>query len=210
MVAVLQSSVFPNNNPPRYITGSSYISSAYKGTGASVTMATGVDYFFPFAVWANVTFSAAQFFNSGVGDNTKNVRIALYKDDGATGGPGTLVTDFGAVTLTGASALRTATASAICSPGMYWGAIASDSNPVIYGMNTFLFASDVGYLPTSTQIEQYIGLITPIAPANLASVQCLKNGRAYASFPSTATAPTSSTTPGGGNTPAVPAVWFKV
>jgi hypothetical protein len=79
-------------------------------SGATLTTTATRAYYIPYFVAEAVTFSSLLTFNQGVGDNTDTYRLAIYANDG-TAGPGTLIQDVGEVTLTGASALRTLSAT---------------------------------------------------------------------------------------------------
>jgi hypothetical protein len=79
------------------------------GGGTLNTTATRL-YYSPFFVGAAVTFTRCYTQNQGAGDNGEVYRTGAYANDGASG-PGTLISDFGEVTLTGATALRTQTIS---------------------------------------------------------------------------------------------------
>jgi len=93
-----------------YDTGVCHLPHYITKTGATLATTSTRAYYIPYFVGEAVIFSSIQTFNQGVGDNGDTYRLAIYANDG-TAGPGTLIQDIGQVTLTGASALRTISAT---------------------------------------------------------------------------------------------------
>jgi hypothetical protein len=92
------------------------------------------------------TLAGGWFYNSGAADSGKNVRMGLWDSSGV------LKKDFGAVALTGASALRSLANSVAVVPGWYQIGLVSDSTPALYGMGGSYLVSGAGNLvPPVTQ-----------------------------------------------------------
>lgn len=126
------SGFFGNQSPPKYLTNVFYLPVGYGGNSNTfVTTATRVHYF-PLPIFHAHTFQGASTFNGGAADNGEKIRLMVFNDsDGAIG---TLAKDFGEITLTGAAAQRNLTSSWAASPGMYWGAVWTETAITMYGM----------------------------------------------------------------------------
>lgn len=186
------SGLFAGKNPPHYITGAYYIPIGYSinTDGYGGTTATRV-YYFPLTVWEARTFAGASVYNIGVGDNGKKIRLMVFNDNGASGGPGTLAKDFGEITLTGAAALRTVTSSWTAAAGFYWGAIWLEQSCTMSVMAAYSYVSAVG-VGTGPNFMNYLGTIT--APTDTAAYAFFYHyvDTAYGAAPATAVAPTGT------------------
>lgn len=203
---------FTGNQPaPRYVTNAYYLPSGYVAGETAMTTTATRCYYFPFAVQHQHTFQSAHVYNSGVGDNGEKIRIMVFRDQ--DGGPGALEKDFGEITLTAASSLRSLASTWTASPGMYWIAVWCDSASGIFGMLTYIAKTDVGSgghgVMTMDQAIGNFGLSSSIASTR-AMTQCHYVDTAYGTAPSTAVAPTASVTitPFSAST-VVPAVFLK-
>jgi len=204
---------FANQNPPGYITGAYYTPIGYmQGSAAVATTATRCSYV-PLAIWANKTFAGVSFYNTSAADTGKKIRIMVFRDDGAAGGPGTLVKDFGEVTLTAAAALRTLGSSWAATPGTYWLAFWGDSSVGVECMVPFGLESLAGF-GFGPAITHFIGNLSAPGTGGTGDLHVFAHyvDTTYGAAPATAVAPTTSqasrpnTTAGVGGTPAV---WLK-
>lgn len=120
---------------PKRAAGRYYLPEGLMAQLTSITkvIAASQYYIAPFYVDRPTTFAGAFAYNSGAGDNGKNLKFAAYSE-AASGGPGTLAKSFGAVGITAASAVRTAASSWSAAPGWYYLEMTSDSNPTMYCM----------------------------------------------------------------------------
>lgn len=189
-----------NNAPFNGLSSPTWITGMQRGphwclddtTTGFATTATRL-YYYPIYFDQVVTLAGARSFNSGAGDNGETYRVGLYFDNAAAGGPGTLAKDFGEVTLTAASALRTLTNSyAITSPGWYWVAVHHSSAANMYAFTSILQVSNVGYVLPN--IARLIGTMTTTAEWGSTSPQPFHYvDTTYGALASTAVAPTAST-----------------
>lgn len=181
-------------NPPRYITGHTYLPYGFQPGGATAATAVNDLYYYPFFVWKTQAFAGAKTFNAGAGDNGETLRLGVYADDGAIGGPGTLLKDFGEVTLTGAAALRTlANAVTLPGPAWYWMAYAANTAATIAAMAPITAATAVGYVsnPMTSMLSGFKLSTQPNATTVANMSHGLFVNTAYGAFAATAVAPTS-------------------
>jgi hypothetical protein len=157
---------------------------------ALTTTATRL-YYYPMFFDRAEALAGALTLNTGAGDNGETYRTGLYFDNGPNGGVAgaTLAVDFGQVTLTAASALRTsATPYQLPSPGWYWLAVHHNTA-----------CSMAAYeAPTSEVIVNFacrnIGTIAANSEWQGGSlVPFLYVDTAYGALASTAVAPTAAT-----------------
>lgn len=178
--------------PPGRVSGFTYLPTNYHLIGSVASAAALNDmYYYPMWIQKTQTFSGAKLWNGGAGDNTKLIRIGVYTDNN---GPASLVHDFGAITLTGASALRTLASSVtLAGPAWYW--ICHASQAFTYtsmGFQTGL--SGVGVEVPSPFITQAFGYSLSTQPSGtaLTNIPCgFYVSTAYGAMASTAVAPTS-------------------
>lgn len=207
------SGFYGNQNPPKYITGAFYPPPSFGGTATTMATTATRIYYVPFNINYSRTFAGVVTYNGGAGDNGEKIRIMMFNDDGAAGGPGTLAKDFGEITLTGASALRTLSSSWAASPGLYWGAFWAETAITMYGMTQGTVGTAVGAAngPVLTHLigdlngagSGFFGLATGV-------VACHYVDTAYGAAPATAVAPTASLTAAWASaTPVVPAFLLK-
>lgn len=195
MVALANGS-FGGAPPPIRMTGKFYTPHHCTADGQTVTISANLIYYVPFYVPATGTYLGCKFFNSGVGDNGKKVRTAVYSES-STGGPGTLQKDFGEVTLTGASAIRTAASTVTLSgPAWYYLALVSDTTPVLYSMSAITSGTVAGQI-TASPIASQLGMFTPTIPGasdRIADSTPIGETASftYGAFNSTATTPTAT------------------
>lgn len=192
---------------PKYITGACYAPDGVGGSATAFATTANRCYYIPFEIFEPVTFASAQAFNGGAGDNGEKFRIMMFKDDGATGGPGTLAKDFGEITLSAASALRTLSSSWAAAAGMYWGAIWHDSASSMYGWLPYTVATAVGFSmgpSTISMLGDFSATPTCFGAIQMSSAHYVDT--AYGAAPATAVAPTASVIlTNGSTTPVVPA-----
>lgn len=174
--------------PPAGVTGAAYNAPGYTSTAGTVTTTANRCYYIPWPIYRPTTFTAAKAFNQGAGDNGEKFRIMFFYD--AAGGPGALAKDFGEVTLTAASALRTLTSTWVVAPGNYWGAIWHDSASAMYGQTPFWTTSAVGAY-AGPSVQNFIGELTSSFSGGSAA-HCHYVDTAYGAAPATAVAPTAS------------------
>jgi hypothetical protein len=146
-------------------------------------------YYYPMYFDRAETLTGARTCNAGAGDNGETYRVGLYFDNGASGGPGTLAVDFGTVTLTAASAVRTLASSyAMTSPGWYWIAVHHNTACSMYcyrvGNSADVNLSrGIGSITSSASVEWDGSALQPFFYVDTA----------YGALASTAVAPTAST-----------------
>ena len=191
MVAIPKASFFfGNQDQPKYITNCFYCPDGYLPNNATVpTTATRV-YYTPFAVHSSHTFQGVSCFNQSAGDNGELIRMMVFTSiDGAVG---TLVKDFGEITLTGASALRTLTSSWAASPGTYWMGHWFNSATDMYGMLPITVATAVGAVHGPT-MSHMIGNFTSNLNAGAGTIAAAHYvDTTYGAAPGTAVAPTAT------------------
>lgn len=168
----------------------------YASDIGTLAMVANTVYYVPYPIFQTETIAGSQIHDSGAGNNGMHVRTALYAQS-ASGGPGALLKDFGAVSLTGTAALHQAANSVTVSgPQMAYLAIVSDSTPTLYTMGFLTTVSSVGDISTyplatllgdigGGSISSALGARFPIVGWNASLT--------YGAFPSTATAPSANT-----------------
>lgn len=193
MVAVSKaSSIYGNQNPPKYITNAYYIPNGYSAPNTA-TFNTTINrcYYVPFSIHSAHTFQGACVHNGGAGDNGEKIRLMVFAD--ADGGPGALVKDFGEITLTAAAALRTLSSSWAAGPGIYWAAIWHETAATMYGMSPFFYGTGVGSAGSGT-----IGMNAALGDKSATALSANRLVAAhyvdttYGSAPATAVAPTAT------------------
>lgn len=190
MVA-LSGGIYGGVKPPRYLSGKVYIPQHVLASSGTLAVTATRRYYVPFFCSFTQTFAGMKTYNSGVGDNGKKIRMGVY-NEATTGGPGTLVAEVSETTLTGASAIRTATGSMTLIGGqMYFLCFTSDTAPTMHVMGHFTSAAgSVAPAPFSTQH----GIFTWDVGSTDSRTQPLGDyvDTAYGALPSTAVAPTAS------------------
>lgn len=179
---------------PGYHTNAAYGGPGQHESGTFNTAATRL-YFSPFVVRGPVTFNRCYTQNSGAGDNTETYRTGLYTND-PTIGPKTLISDFGEVTLTGASALRTQTISVDLSSyvGQFvWLAQHHNTAAAMYGQTA---SSNLGVSGTTfgfNPLDEMFGTLQ-LAFSGFDNAYSFRYvDTAYGALASTAVTPTAST-----------------
>jgi hypothetical protein len=161
----------------------------FDAAAAMTTTATRL-YYYPMYFDRAEVLAGVKTLNGGAGDNGETYRVGLYFDNGATGGPGTLAKDFGQVTLTAASAIRTLSNSyTMIAPGWYWIAVHHNTACSMAAFRAGVVASgvaparNIGALNnTSTTDEWQQGLLLPFFYVDTA----------YGALAATAVVPTNS------------------
>lgn len=199
MVAIAKGSgLFANQNPPHYITNSYYLPIGYLGNGAGVgyDMTATRCYYFPLPIWEAHTFQGASIVNTGAADNGKRIRLMVFNDNGAAGGPGTLAKSFGEITLTGAGAARLLSSSWAATPGDYWGAVWCESGCNLSSMAPFEQFTQAGFAH-GPQLTHFMGSFSVPSSTTVISFGHYV-ATAYGAAPATAVAPnaTYENTPG--------------
>lgn len=214
MVAFPQGSGwFANQNPPGYITNAYYMPIGYYQKDAAYTTAANRCWYVPLAISSSHTFSGACLFNSGAADNGKKFRIMVFADNGAIGGPGVLVNDFGEITLTGAAALRTLSSSWAANPGMYWIAVWGDSSASMEVMAPYGYETLVGF-SVGPGMSSFLGTFTAPVTGGTGDLHTSAHyvDTAYGAAPSPAVAPNasfSSRPNSSAGVGGIPAIWLK-
>jgi hypothetical protein len=163
---------------PHYITKS----------GGTLTTTSTRAYYIPYFVGDAISFSSIRTYNQGAGDNGDTYRLAIYANDG-TAGPGTLIQDIGQVTLTGASARRTITATINLSAyanQWVWVMFHSNQAVAMYDMQVALTAGEY------TNGTQGFGTFEDFFSGTQANAAFRYVDTAYGAAASTAVAPTNS------------------
>lgn len=135
--------------PPPLITGKFILPDGYRrGHNTTVTL-TASRYYYAYQYIDRLeTFSGVKFKDSGVGNNTKKVKIAAFTIDQTTGALGSLAKNFGEVTLDAVAGIETMASS--WTPtyiGWHILALTSDSNPVICAMARSWTETTAGMMP---------------------------------------------------------------
>lgn len=161
---------------------------------ANTMSTTGARYYVaPFYFERPTAIAGAWCYNSGAGDNGDKVKIAAYSES-ASGGPGDRAKDFGEVTLTGASAVRTFASSWSAPAGWHYLELVTDNAVSVYAMTAVapLSAVGTGYPNVEANL---LGVSTPtVAAAFTGSIPTGEYvGGTYANFPE-ATSLTPATT----------------
>lgn len=198
MVAISRSNpIYGAQGQPHYITNAYYQPQGYFATANSLTTTINRCYYVPFSVWEAHTFQGAATFNSGTGDNGEHIRMMVFNDNGANGGPGTLAKDFGEITLSGAAAQRTLASTWAALPGMYWSAIWHETAAAMISMDPLSFATTAGGY-AGPKPNDFMGTLSYTASAGaVAAVHYVDT--AYGVAPATAVAPTASLNMAWGN-----------
>lgn len=204
------SGYYGNQSPPKYITNCFYMPAGFAPTSATFTTTINRCYYFPLPIFHSRTFAGAQTFNGGAGDDTEKLRLMVFKDDGAAGGPGTLAKDFGEITLTAASASRVLTSSWAATPGLYWGAEWYETAATMYGMIPSVNAAGPTHVATEF-LANHAMLGTFTAPGATLSVNPNFHyvDTPYGAAPATAVAPTATLNYANGGTPVGPLFSLK-
>lgn len=114
------------------------------GDSTTTTATTGARYYIvPWYFDRPTTLAGSWCYNGGVGDNGDKAKMALYSES-ASGGPGTLAKNFGEITFTGASALRTFASSVSIGPGMYYLEFVTDNAVTMCVMSACQYQSGAG------------------------------------------------------------------
>lgn len=201
MVAISRSNpIYGAQGFPQYITGAWYTPQGYAPNGNALTTTINRCYYVPFAIVAARTFQGASVVNQGTGDNGEKIRLMVFNDNGAAGGPGTLAKDFGEITLTGASAVRTLSSSWAATPGIYWSAVWHKTAADMYSMENYHIATAVGAINANVAGDMIGDLGWT---GGIRTVQAHYVDTAYGAAPSTAVAPTASVINAGVTTGAV-------
>lgn len=139
------------------------------GTVGSAVLTAGQDRFMPILVETPITLDqlALEVTSAGAGGTT--LRMAIYNADGSWQ-PTTLVVDAGTVAADG-NGVKTATISTTLAPGRYLLAVNSDGTPTLRTIR--------GSIPNMFINSAFSGN---------ALILVMRNTRAYAAFPATATA----------------------
>lgn len=179
--------------PPRPISTMGIFPYGYNGTTTgtpTLTLTANRCYIVPFPIFRTQSFSGFQFMDSGTGNNGKNIRTAIYAES-ASGGPGSLLKDFGAVGLTGTAALhQAANAVTIAGPQMCYVELVSDSTPVMQGMDINYYHTNAGY----ETLGSWITTLGDIGGASIAAQPFIGwyASLTYGAFPSTSVTPATN------------------
>ena len=183
--------------PPDYITGTHYVPQYFIPDGSTVTTTATRLYYVPIYIWQARSFSGVITYNQGAGDNGETYRVGLYTHS-ATNGPRSLVLDFGQVTLTAASAVRTlSNAASVPAAAWYWLALHFNAATAMYGMESAgAQVTAAGYYP-NTPIQGFFGLVgSGSFGGNTLAVRTRYVDTAYGALAATAVAPTNDLSSG--------------
>lgn len=170
--------------PPKYFTGKIYYPQHCMPSSNPTTVTSTRKFYIPMFIPFTQTFAGCKIYNSGSGDNAKTIRTGVYSQ-ATGGGPGTLQVEFTQITLTGASAVRTATGSVTLTGGqMYFLCLHSATNPAMNSM-----AANDTYV-TMSPLANQLGSFALIPGADVPLADYVDT--AYAALPATATAPTAT------------------
>ena len=174
-------------SPPKITTGKYYpppFANINLTVNAMNSTATRLQYW-PFYIREVRSYQSVAVYNSGAGDNGETYRLGWYDDNGATGGPGTLLKAYAQGTLTGAAALREfADAWTPNSIGWKWFAFHTNSaagwlgyqtvsgTPIIEDSGSDLGAYTVAnnYSQTASYVDTTYGALASTAVAPTAGV----------------------------------------
>lgn len=166
------------------------------GSAMTITTTSTRLYYYPIYIPKAQTFASASVYNSGAGDNGETLRIGIYSNN--NGLPGTLLSAYTEITLTGAAAERNVAVSLSLSAGWNWCAIHHNSAAAMYGINASYQLSAAGMLPNlATQAIKDFGTLAfaPTFDYNLGSQGAYAGfyvDTAYGALASTAVAPTNT------------------
>ncbi len=139
-----------------------------------------------------VTFAGCKTYNSGTGDNGDTYKCALYSE-GASGGPDSLLKDFGEVTLTASSAIQTLASSyTMTTVGWHFFGIWFNDGSEMFALHTSARTTNVGYAP-GAGIENHnphFGFHDHASGGGIPFAHHVNT--AYGAWASTAVAPTTS------------------
>ena len=193
----------------KYMANGLYLPQGYYSIGGSFTTTVNRCYYFPFAVNRPYTFAGAVTGNQGTGDNGEKLRMMVFRDDAAAGGPGTLEKDFGEITLTGAAATRTLTSSWAAVPGLYWGAIWHETAAAMHGMAPHYSDTAAGTFNAMNPVHIIPNLTWAVGVSTNSLAHALYVDTAYGVAPSSAVTPTATIVISAGTTVGVPIFWLK-
>lgn len=141
--------------PPKYRTGEFIFPHYAQSSATGVTTTATRKYQTKIWLPGNQSFSGIRFNNTGAGDNGEKFTAALYNES-ASGGAGTLVVNFGEVTLTAAAAVRTLSSSFTTAySGWYYLHNQYDSASAMSGMESATTYSSAGIVspqPTNAML----------------------------------------------------------
>lgn len=191
--------------PPIPVAGMGFLPYGYTADGGTKTMTNGIMYISPWPIFRTQSFSGSQFYESGAGNTGNKMRIGLYAE-ALTGGPGTLLKDFGEVSMSGSAAVRqSASAYTAIGPQMCYIVGLSNASSLVASMNFLQSVSSVGlYVPPalSSLLGDFSGARIAAAAASSALIGWTAS-QTYGALPSTAPTPTGDFLGGGGNFPAL-------
>lgn len=163
-------------------------------SGTTMNSTAARYYIVPFIVEAPTTFAGAWTYNGGAADNGDKVKIAAYSE-ATSGNPGALAKNFGEVTLTGASAVRTFASSWTANPGRYFLEMVTDNAVNFFCMSPYMYSTAVGMTNVNMAMQTMGTVGAPTVGAafisNMAAADYVAG--TYANFPeSTSLAPTNT------------------
>ena len=195
------SRIIPSARAAAYKVGR-YYKPQWAVTNAGITVTTTATrlYYAPIYIREKITFAGAAAFNSGAGDNAETLRLGVYTD--SSGVPGTLVTDFGEITLSGAAAVRDLTAAAALTVGWYWLCAHHNTAAAMYGMTEQHSVTAAGYIAGADHMFQNEFGLLGLDTTSIGSVGAFYVDTAYGALASNAVAPTATAG-------VAPAIWLK-
>lgn len=182
--------LYGDQGTPHYITGCWYVPQGYSSVGSTVTATINRCYYVPFSVWESHSFQGASTINQGTGDSGAFIRLMVFNDNGAIGGPGTLAKDFGQITLGGTAATQTLLSAWAAAPGRYWSAVWHSTAASMYGAEPYTIDSAVGS-SGGVNPSHFMGGLSFAGNAGT-TTHCHYVDTAYGAAPATAVAPTAS------------------
>lgn len=179
--------------PPIPMAGMAFFPYGYASSDGTQAITANRIYYTPFPIFRTTTFAGARFADSGAGNNGFNVRLGIYAE-ASTGGPGTLLKDFGAAALTGTAGTHAlANAVTVAGPQMCYVALLSDSAATLKCMGPIYESSAAGFIGipgAPTLIGDFSATVN--FTGNGATPMGLNAAQAYGALPGTATAPTTT------------------
>lgn len=152
---------FGGIKPPKWMSGQ-YVppyGMMWANNAPKVTLAANTAYWVPFPIWETSSFAGA-YTVLGTTHATLNARMALAAE-ATGGGPGALIKDFGATTLTTAGLYGFTSTVTDVPPQMAYLGIVTDSNPALVTMMNYIRFSDAGWVSAA---DPHLGMGNFVAP----------------------------------------------
>jgi hypothetical protein len=130
--------------PPKTMAGMGMGPAYAVATEAAITTTATRLYYIPIYFPRDESWAGIKTYNGGSGDNGETYRVGVY-EEGANGGPATLLVDCGEVTLNATWAVRTSASSFTVEEGWYYFAVHHNAATSMYGICNRQRVSGVAY-----------------------------------------------------------------